>query len=339
MATWDVTSNYYSGQGVVLLGDRDTSSGRGYNFIPVGNVTALKLNVATSVTEHKESQSGSRGIDMRLTTEIKGSLSMEMEHYNPTNLAIALRGSYTSTTGSTVTGETNKGYIGRVSSLVNANVSSVAVKRGATALTAYVNDSTAWDYKLNTDAGSFMLNDGSVTALDKLTTGGSSPSITGVTAGATTTLTVTTTAAVGSKVALSGFTGADAALINSKAFTILTNTGTAITIDLNSAGKTITLGTPLSFFDGTALTVDYTYGAQTVIGALTEAATEKFLRFEGLNTANNNKPVIIEVYRFLTDPLKELDMISDTLQKFTLEGNMLMDALQADSKYFRQIMV
>lgn len=339
MSTWDGNNHYYSGQGVVLLGNRD-AAGKAIGLAPVGNVSSLVITVETSVLEHKESQTGQRGIDLRLTTETKCKLAMTMENFNRTNLAQALRGAATTKTGTTVTGEAQKGYLGKVMNLANVSVSSVVVKRGATTLTAYTSDGVAHDYKVNLDSGSVQLNDGQSSAglVAALTTGGTAP--TAITVGATTSITVANSAAVGDKVVFTGFAGADAALINGKAFTILTASATAVTIDLNTAGKTITIGTPLSFFDGGALTVDYTYATQYLVDALTIGTQELYMRFEGLNTADNNKPVVVEVFKFSTDPLKELAMISDGVQQFVLEGNVLADPLQTTgSKFFKTLML
>jgi hypothetical protein len=73
-----------------------------------------------------------------------------------------------------------------------------------------------------------------------------------------------------------------------------------------------------------------------LVDALNKPLQEKFVRFEGLNTADSNKPVVIEVFRFSTDPLKELGLISSDIQKFTLDGTILSDSLQTGSKYFRE---
>jgi len=256
MSTWDVTSNYFSGQGVILLGDRDPVTGKGSQFIPVGNVSDLKLTIATSTIEHKESQSGQRGTDLRLTTEIKAGASMTMENFNSANLATALRGSSTSVTGASVTGEALKFYKGKVSILSRIGVSAVVIKKAAATLVPYTGVETDgnWDYKLNADAGSILW--------------------------ATT---------------------------------------------VKTAGVV----------DGDALTADFTFAAQEVVNSMTSAATEKYLRFEGLNTADSNKAVVVEAFRFLTDPLKELSLISDTIQQFVLDGSLLSDALQSGSKYFK----
>ena len=261
--SWETESTYFSGQGVVLLGTRDPATGKGNKFVPVGNVSDLKIAVATSVTEHKESQTGARGIDLRLTTEVKASVSMTMESYIPANLAIALRGEATKKVGATVTDQAGKAYLGTVMPLDHVGVSAVTINKGATVLVAYVaGTATAadgeWDYKVNPEAGSIMW------ATDP---------------------------------------------------------------------KTVAL------VDGDAVLVDYTYAAQTVVDALTKSATEVYVRFEGLNTADNNKAVVVDVFRFLTDPLKELSLISDAIQKFTLDGSALLDTLQTGSKYFKQTML
>lgn len=335
---WENTNYYFSGQGVVLLGDRD-ASGNPAGLIEVGNVSSLKVAVSTSVSEHKESQTGQRAVDLRQTTETKVALSMVLENFNSRNMADAIRGDFSQKASASVVAEAISAYWGKITPLDHMQVSAVAVKRGATTLTPYVNDSTAYDYKLNTDAGSIKFNDGSSVALTaNATTGGLVP--TDVDVGATTSITVVAPTAVpGSYVALAGFAGADAGLLNNKAHKVLTNNGTEITVDTNTAGKTITIGTPKLVADGGSLTVDYTYSSQFLVNALTQGATEKWMRFEGLNTADGNAPVVVDIFRFSTDPLKELLLIGDTVNSFTLDGNVLADSGRSSgSKFWRQMM-
>lgn len=317
-----------------MVGDRD-SSGKPAGLIPVGNVSDLKIAISTSVIEHRESQTGQRAIDLRLVTETKATLSMTLESWNKVNLEMALRATLSQKPASSVVGETFKGYLARVSPMANLSISAVAVKRAATALTAYVNDVTPYDYKVNLASGSIKLNDGAVVNTDKLTTGGPAP--TAISVGVSTTITVANTATAGSACTFTGFSGADASLINGKVVRVISATGSGVVVDLDTFGKTITLGTPLSFFDGTPLTADYTYAAQTVIDALVLGTGEKFLRFEGLNTADGNLPVNVDVFKFAVSPLRELSLISDTVGQFQVEGNVLADALQVSgSKFFRQ---
>lgn len=337
MSTWDGNNYYFSGQGVCLVGKR-SSLGKPAGLLSIGNVSDLKLSIASTVLEHKESQSGQRGIDLRLTTELKGTLSMTLENFIAENLALATRGEHTAQLAATVASETIAGYIGKVQPTRYAKITMSSLKRGAQALTVYVDENTAWDYKTNTDAGSFLLNDGSVLLTDKLTVGGTVP--TAVTVGNPTVVTVANTAAVGDYVVFSGFAGADAATLNKKAFKITVASTSSVSINVDTTGLTITVGTPLSCFDSVSLTAAYTYLGQEIVNALTLGSQERYMRFEGLNTADDNKAVVVEVFKFLIDPLKELALISDTIGQFTLEGNFLYDSLQlTGSKYFRQTLL
>ena len=53
---------------------------------------------------------------------------------------------------------------------------------------------------------------------------------------------------------------------------------------------------------------------------------ERYLRLEGLNTAQGNAKVLVELYRVAFDPLKEISFISDDYNKFEMEGSLLADA-------------
>ena len=159
MATWDGNNYYYSGQGVVLLGSRN-ADGTPAGLTEIGNVSSLVITVETSVLEHKESQTGQRAIDLRLTTETKCKLAITMENFIASNLADTLRGSRVTVAAGAVVGEASKGYLGKVSTLKRTSASSVVVKRGAASLVAYVADGTAYDYKVNAEAGSILINSG-----------------------------------------------------------------------------------------------------------------------------------------------------------------------------------
>lgn len=336
MTTFDRSSKYYSGQGVVMLGDR-SATGKGINFRPLGNVTALTISTETSTLEHKESQSGQRAVDFRLTTETNVTCSLTLENFARDVLALAMRGGFTDVAAGSVTGEAIAGYPGSVAPLQKVKVSAVSVKRGATSLTLYSNDATPYDYKLNSEAGSIQINDGSTTPVAAITTGGTAPSA--ITVGATTSVTVANTAAVGDYMVITGLSGADAAFLNGKWFRILTASPTAVTLDINTTGKTITLGTPLSAFSGVALTVDYSYAAQVRVDALTTAAPEKYLRFEGLNTLDGNNPVVVEVFKFVLDPASEFGLITgEEAASLAIEGSVLADPLQSSgSQFYREM--
>ena len=52
---------------------------------------------------------------------------------------------------------------------------------------------------------------------------------------------------------------------------------------------------------------------------------ERWIRFEGLNTADGNREVVIDLYRVAINPAKELSIITDELLKFELSGQVLAD--------------
>jgi len=72
-------------------------------------------------------------------------------------------------------------------------------------------------------------------------------------------------------------------------------------------------------------TVDYAYGASSSTAMFTQALPERWVRFEGLNTADGNREVVIDLYRVAINPAKELSVITEELLKFELSGQVLAD--------------
>ncbi len=56
------------------------------------------------------------------------------------------------------------------------------------------------------------------------------------------------------------------------------------------------------------------------------SATERFVRFVGINTANADDPVTVDLYRTIFDPTGNLALINDELGQFELTGTVLFDA-------------
>jgi len=262
MSTFDAANHYFSGQGVVMIGRRDPVTGNPLGLRPVGNVPDMKITVSTSVIDHKGSQDGQRATDARLQTEIKVMCGITIENWIAVNLAKALRGDSELIAAGSAVAEAVKAYPGLVTSLRYIKVSNVVVKQDATTLVEYTDGVAPWDYKLNANAGSIMLNDGVLTDYDNYTP--SSP---------------------------------------------------------ESAGDD--------------LTVDYSYAEQYLVDSLTQPLNDSWLRFEGLNTVEEDAPVIVDVFRFSNDPLKELALLSDTFGQFVIEGSVLKDDTRlSGSKYF-----
>ena len=249
---WETSSNYFAGQGVVLMGARDTTGAiaKAGGLFEVGNCSELKLSVNTSTVEHKETTTGARAIDLRLTTEVKANMEVTIENFNAKNLSQAMRGNHVKSVAGTVTAEPLTGFPDMISPLDHLRVSNVVIKTvGGSPVTLVLGT----DYLVNEEAGS---------------------------------------------------------------------------VKFLSTGAVAT---------STALTVAYSYEAQEEVHGLTQPMQTIWLRFEGLNSADTNKPVVLDVFKFSTDPLKELEMIGDKVNAFQLAGTVLADLSQGSgvSRYWR----
>jgi len=249
-----VTNQYFSGQGSVLIATKDAVTGEHEGFVPVGNVSALTIGVETTVFQHKESCSGTRGIDKEITQEVVVTIAMTMESINDDNLALALYGTTAPVVGGSGSDEEHVMYWDKWIPLDHIKVSAVIVGDDAVPTVTYVEGT---DYELNAETGSVKaLSTGNITDLQNV------------------------------------------------------------------------------FFD-------YTYAGYDQIEAIvSSAAPERWLRFEGLNTADSDNPVVIDVYKASIQPLAELALINEELAEMAVEASALSDPTRATgSQYFtiRQI--
>ncbi len=94
--------------------------------------------------------------------------------------------------------------------------------------------------------------------------------------------------------------------------------------------------------DAEAITVSYSYGAYSVIEAITTGSQIFELSFGGLNEMNSNSPVILDIYRLKMSAAKSLSMISADPASLEMTGKILMDSTKTGtgiSKYYRVQMV
>lgn len=93
--------------------------------------------------------------------------------------------------------------------------------------------------------------------------------------------------------------------------------------------------------DGQVVFLDYTHAGYDQIEAITSSiAPERWIRFEGLNTADGENPVVIDIYKGSIQPLAELALINEELAEMVVEASALTDPTRvAGSQYFtiRQI--
>lgn len=89
-----------------------------------------------------------------------------------------------------------------------------------------------------------------------------------------------------------------------------------------------------SSFAAPLVLTDYTIAENKIVTAFTSGVKEQTLYFEGINTANANKAVRLEIFRVIFDPVQNFDLINDELAQFEIEGTALYDAAKAtDSNY------
>jgi hypothetical protein len=72
--------------------------------------------------------------------------------------------------------------------------------------------------------------------------------------------------------------------------------------------------------DNTTLTANYLAKAQSHIGAFTTAPPYHWVRFEGVNTADNNSPVVIDIPKTRIRPAEDLPLIGDDLSRLAISG-------------------
>lgn len=124
-------SYYYSGQGRLGIGDRDPATGKSSNVIFVGNVTSLTVDISQDKFEHKESMSGSRGLDLTFSKENKATFKFVAESLVKSLLALGLYGQVSEKVAGTVTAEKHTVKPGMAIPLANPNVDAVVVKTTA----------------------------------------------------------------------------------------------------------------------------------------------------------------------------------------------------------------
>lgn len=71
---------------------------------------------------------------------------------------------------------------------------------------------------------------------------------------------------------------------------------------------------------------DYSNAAAWNVPMFGISNIERWFRFEGLNSADSGKPVLVELYRVSFDPMRTLSLISEDINKAELNGSPLYDS-------------
>ncbi len=161
-------NNLLLGAGEVFF-DRFDADGLSTGYRHCGNVESLSTNTSVEKKEKKSSMDGARSTLKEVITGSNMEVSMVFSEFDPENLALALLGEasdFTQDASAVTGGEINGGValkFDRWYYLGKHDVSNVAIKQGATTLTA------GDDYELKADVGLVkILSTG--TGLEEITT-------------------------------------------------------------------------------------------------------------------------------------------------------------------------
>ena len=76
------------------------------------------------------------------------------------------------------------------------------------------------------------------------------------------------------------------------------------------------------------LTVDYSSAAHDSVVMFKAPNVERAVKFMGLNTANSDQIVNVELYRLIFDPAANVALLNDELAQFELTGSALVDSVR-----------
>lgn len=135
--------------------------------------------------------------------------------------------------------------------------------------------------------------------------------------------------------------------INITTWTSLVLGSAPATVYVNGTDYTVNLSTGMIYFpptstiaDGASLRASYASGAVERVSGFTGNQNPTYwLRFDGLNQAEDNKPVIIDIYNFRPKPVGSMELINEDFSKLDIDGMALyedrMPDNTTDGRFFR----
>jgi hypothetical protein len=266
----------------------------------VGNCSALDLTIEEEekdLTDHTQSGGGTWASVSRVTAVAS---SMTLHDLDRDNLALALYGTASQVPGANIATETHTARQGGLIPLAHPSPSAITITDDAGAHAV----STAFD------AGSWVKVS---THLYEATTGG------------TTGASAPTWKTDGSATTDGGVTWADRG-------TFAAVGGTDY--EVRPEGLMI-LGAGIP--DGCPVDIAYTHAGYDSVHALTRAGATVEMRFAGLNEADEDRPVIVDLYRVKLSAASTLALIGEEFAELAIPGKLLSDPTKTGSgrsKYF-----
>lgn len=316
----------YRGQGIVYIADRD-DAGRPTGFIDLGNCPALSLSPTIERIEHQESRTGRNFKDAYIErmTQVPGTMTLESTAKE--NLIRYFYGTSTAVAGATITNEVVNGYKGKEMPLEQINITTFTSLTSADGLTTYTKDPgtdpNVYISSFDATTDTFTANAHGLANNTRVwISAGTLP--TGFTA--STNYYVISTAA--NTFQLSATQGG--AAVNA------TGAGSGILVTVQYDYK-VELGTGVIqfypgavFTEGASLRANYTAGSSEITYAFTSRNRDVVLLFNGLNTAENDNPVRVKVFKARLDPVQQWSLINEEFNQFEIGFECLYDDLQPE---------
>lgn len=86
-----MANRYFMGQGTVKIGTRD-GAGAPVDLRSIGNCPSLNIEVSEEFSEHFESETGDRRMDIKIRTSLKVDISFTIESFDLANWLMAYNG-------------------------------------------------------------------------------------------------------------------------------------------------------------------------------------------------------------------------------------------------------
>lgn len=144
---------------------------------------------------------------------------------------------------------------------------------------------------------------------------------------------------------IKGYKGATVPLAHPpSAITAVTNSAATTTYvagtDYELSGAGLYFPDASTIVEAADLKVDYNYGAYTRLEAAMGTATELEMLFEGLNEADSDKAVIVNLWRVSVPSAEELQLIGTTLGEMKFAAELLKDGSKGTgvSAYYRALL-
>lgn len=335
MAT-DLT--YFMGQGKCYVAPRITNGAIAGAYGYVGDVSALQLTANQKFDDIEENVSGNRLVAAHIPAGLSMAAKLMCEQWSANNLIKATYGGgRLPVAAGTVSGEALRAFAGPAASLgslvpfANPGVSSVvATLTGAGTAVGSVVPNAKGTSALAAGTRVTCTNVGNTSTVQPVVVAVIGNDGTGgvdhyeVTTPGTSTVLPTSFTIPGVSGATQYINAGGVSLVLNTDYTLNTGVGSML---IKPGSTKVGLGEMVDI-TGTPISVNYTYAAYNaaIEAILTGNGIQEYaVRFEGLNTANGNAPVIITLWRFSMNLAKTLDFIASKHGSLDLDGMLLPD--------------